>query len=505
VTGPPRDSFPWIVCGLALLHLLIGIFLFEPTLFPGGDNAGYLILGDALRHGEGYRDLYLPGAPWHARYPPLLPMLLAGVGVFGGVVLAKAVMLVLTTLAVWVTAHLGRRWIGEGPALLAATLMALNPTLLDYGHYILSEAPFVVLVLLALWASHRDDTKGVVLAMAAAVGAFATRTAGMTILAALPLAWLVEGRRRRAAWSGVVAVATLALWSLYQHWAAADDPGYLAQLVLVDPYTPESGSVGIVGLIVRTATNLWAYVSRVVPQTALGAEGPPSTLLTGFGIALSALALAGWAHRLRRSAPKAPEIFVVLYVGLIAAWPSVWTDRRFLLPLFPLLLLLAARFVSDLQTRFARPGQAALLAAMIFPSVLWIGPRVPARLDCAAAYRAGTPCDPPANASLYAAARWARANTPEGAIIANRKPRLFYWYAHRQGDVYAFSADPDAVMADLDRMGADYVVVDQISGTTPRYLVPAIRAHLDRFEPVYQGGTPTTSILRILPRQMAAE
>jgi len=505
VTDQSGNSFAWIAGGLALLHLVIGLFLFEPTLFPGGDNAGYLILGDALRHGQGYRDLYLPGAPWHARYPPLLPMLLAVLGVFGGVGLAKVAMLALTTLAVWVTACLGRRWIGEGPGLLAAAMMALNPTLLEYGHYILSEAPFTLLVLLALWGAQREDPRGAAFAMAAAVGAFATRTAGMTILAALPIAWLVAGRVRRAAWSGAISVVTLAFWGLYQRWAAASDPGYLAQLVLVDPYSPEAGSVGLGGLIVRAATNLWTYVSRVVPQTVLGGQEATSAVLTAFGIGLAALALAGWAARARKSVPGAPEIFVVLYVGLIAVWPSVWTDRRFLLPLLPLLLLLASGFVAGFAGRVERWAPIALLAIIGIPSVAWVLARAPVRMDCAASYRAGAPCDLPANASLYEAARWARENTPEGAIIANRKPRLFYWYSHRQGDVYAFSADPSAVIADLERMGADYVVVDQISGTTLRYLVPAIREHAARFEPVYQGGTPPTTIFRILPRQMAAE
>jgi len=434
-----------------------------------------------------------------------LPVLLAILGAFGGVGIAKLAMLVLTTMGVWVTAYLGKQWIGEGPGLLAAAVMAANPTLLEYGHYILSEAPFLLLILLALWASGRDDGKGAALAMAAAVGAFATRTAGMTILVALPLAWLVAGRLRRAAWSATVAVGTLALWGLYQRWAAAEDPGYLAQLVLVDPYSPDAGSVGGVGLVVRAATNLWTYVSRVIPQMVLGARGGTGTVLTAFGLGFAALALAGWAVRARRSVPGVPEVFVVLYVGLIAVWPSVWTDRRFLLPLLPLLLLLTLGFLADLKGPTRRWASIAVLLVIGLSSAAWVFARAPMRMECVASYRAGAPCDPPANASLYEAARWARENTPEGSIIANRKPRLFYWYSHRQGDVYAFSADPGAVIADLERMGADYVVVDQISGTTLRYLVPAIREHAARFEPVYQGGTPPTTIFRMLPRQMAAQ
>lgn len=132
--------FASLSIGLAALHFVFGLPVFEPTLFPDGDNAGYLILGDALRSGEGYRDLYLPGTPLHAKYPPFLPLLLAGIGGLGGVGAAKVAMMLCTTAAVWVIAHFGRRWVGVGPGLAAAGLMAVNPTLLEYGHYILTEA-----------------------------------------------------------------------------------------------------------------------------------------------------------------------------------------------------------------------------------------------------------------------------------------------------------------------------------------------------------------------------
>ncbi|WP_419162025.1 hypothetical protein [Candidatus Palauibacter sp.] len=492
-----RDAFGLTALGLAILHLVLGLLVFEPTLFPGGDNAGYLILGDALRSGEGYRDLHLPGTPLHARYPPLLPVLLTGLGWVGGVGVAKVAMLLLTATTVWATAHFGRGWVGSGPALGAAGLLAINPTLLEYGHYILSEAPFTLCVAVALWLSRSEGRRGAVLAMVAAAAAFATRTAGMTVLVALPLAWLLAGRHRRAAWSGVVAGGALGAWALYQRLAAAEQPGYLAELLLVDPYTPASGAVGFAGLFARAADNCWAYVSRVLPETFLGPGGGTGGGLVALGLIVASLALAGWALRSRQRL-GAPELFAVLYAGLIAVWPSVWTDRRFLLPLTPVILLLALVAVWELPVpagrwlRWAAPALIALLG------IAWVARTAPDRVACAALYGAGNPCDPPANASLYEAAFWARDNTPPDAVIANRKPRLFFWHARRRGDLYPFSSDPAAVMRGLEEMGADYVVVDQVSGTTARYLVPAIREYEDRFEAVYVGGEPASAIFRLL-------
>ncbi|WP_419937496.1 hypothetical protein [Candidatus Palauibacter sp.] len=497
-------SFGLAALGIAALHFVLGLLVFEPILFPGGDNAGYLILGDALRSGEGYRDLHLPGTPLHAKYPPLLPLLLAGLGWFGGVGVAKVAMLLMTSATVWVTARLGQRWVGDGPALLAAGVLAVNPTLLEYGHYVLSEAPFTLLVVLALWFSLRDDGKGATLAMLAAVAAFATRTAGMAILVALPLAWFLDGRRRHAIRAGAAGIGTLGAWSLYQRWAAAGQPGYLAELLLVDPYTPSAGTVGIAGLLARTAENCWTFVSRVVPETLLGPGVGGDGFRTVLGLAIASAALAGWAIRSRRGV-QTPELFALLYAGLIAAWPSVWTDRRFLLPLVPVILLLSLAALWQLPPNRGRWARWAAPAVIALFGLAWTVKTVPDRLACAASYRAGRPCDAPGNASLYEAARWARDNTPPDAIMANRKPRLFYWYARRRGDLYPFSSDPATVMAGLEAMGADFVLVDQVSATTHRYLVPAIRAYEDRFEAVYAGGDPMSAVFRLLAPSANAE
>lgn len=506
VSTPRKDNFNLVASGLALLHFLLGLIVFEPTLFPGGDNAAYLILGEALRTGEGYRDLFLPGTPLHAKYPPLLPSLLALSGLVGGVMVAKVLMLLCTTWVVWVTAHFGRRWAGHGPALAAAGVLAVNPTLLEYGHYILSEAPFTLFVVTALWLAPREDMKGFVFALVAAAAAFMTRTAGVALLFALPLALVLSGRRARALGSAGAAVAVVGGWVLYQRWAVPGRGGYLTELLLANPYDAGAGSVALGGLVARAAENSWRYVDSVLPQTLAGAGslGGAGGVSVALGVAVAVAALAGWTLRMRGGVGPV-EAFAFLYTGIILTWPPAWTDRRFLLPLLPVLLVFAFMAVWRLATRSrAWIGWAAPLAVASF-GVAWVAGAAPDRLACAAAYRVGRPCDRPAEESLYAAARWARANTPADAIIANRKPRLFYWHARRRGDVYEFSSDPATVMRGLEEMGADYVVADQISGTTGRYLVPAIQAYQTRFELVYADGEPPSYIFRLLPAPASAD
>jgi hypothetical protein len=521
-----------VACGV---HILAGLILFEPTLFPGGDNAGYMILGRALRTLAGYRDLYLPGAPLHTKYPPAYPALLGFLGLVGGVQLFKLASLALTTTVVAMVGALGRRWLGAVGGTLAAFAIALNPVLLEYGHYVLSEAPFVAFVLFSVWTLEEESRFPAWMGILAAAAAFLTRTAGLPLLAAATLAPLLSRRWKRAGVVLAVALVAAGGWSIYQHMAAPGQAGYLRELILSDPYDPAQGTVGAAGLVARAARNLWSYVSGVLPGSitggaaGMGAAAPSGGLLVA-GLALTGLAAVGWIRRALVRLGTA-ELFAFLYAAMIALWPSVWTDRRFLLPLLPLLLLYALVGAQSLTERMGtrrfrlpergRPGEAgagparsakplgrgavaAAAALLLLPGCAYVVSAAPSRIRCIADYRGGTPCEPPAMASFYAAARWAHDSLPPDAIVANRKPRLFYWFSGRQGNVYRFTADPELLLRGLDEMGARFVVLDAISATTVQYLVPAVRAHADRFGVLYRGGEPPTWILAYRPPQGTA-
>lgn len=536
------------VAALCAVHVLAGLLLYEPTLFPGGDNAGYMILGEALRSGAGYVDLHLPDAPVHTKYPPLYPALLAVLGWAGGLQLFKLASLALTAGAVALTALLGRRWAGPVVGLAGGLVMALNPVLLDYSHFVLSEAPFLFLVLLSLWAAGRaadapgdrpgggagrsgdapgraggdegarargtggtgrdgDGARWAAAALAAGAGAFLTRTAGLPLLVALALHPALQRRWRRAGAAAAVALVTAGGWALFQRLGAPGQAGYLQELLMVNPYEPAAGTVGAAGLVRRTAVNFWSYLTDVVPHALTGSRASAGGLAAAGGILVGGLAAGGWIRRcLHRIGPA--ELFLFLYVGTISAWPSVWTDQRFLLPALPAIVLYAVHGAEGLAGRVGRPagGGAATpaavggLTALLLAGGAWSAARtVPERVSCFAAWRADRPCVAPAYASFFAAARWARDHTPADAVIVNRKPRIFYWIARRRGDVYPYSSEPRVVMGAMEEMGADYVVVDAVSGTTGRYLVPAVEAHGNRFEVVYREGRPPTWILRFMP------
>lgn len=523
---------PGSATGLALagLHLLLGAILFEPILFPGGDNAGYMILGDALASGQGYRDIYLPNRPLHTKYPPLYPLLLAVLTPLGSLQLFKLASLALTTLSVWCTFVLVSHLLDRRLAAVAAGLFAISPALLDYSHYVLSEALFVVLAVAALLGlercaggaeaadAPRRPTTALALGLAAAAGAFLTRAAGLPLLGAAVLFFALARQWTRAGISAAVTFLAAGGWGVYQRRAgsAGSSATYLQEMLLRNPYEPDQGSVGIGDLLLRAADNAWTYITDVLPMTLAGRAGWVSeagTWLALPGLLLGFLAFVGWARRsVTQLGPV--ELFAVLYALMLVLWPPVWTDQRFLLPMLPLILAYGASGARELGNRLAvrsakRWVRSTPLTVLVTlagiaaaSSVLSLAPD---RIRCLAGYRAGSPCDPPAFASFYRAAAWARDRTSPDAIVVNRKPRIFFWISGRRGDLYRFTTDTEAVLAGLVSVGADYVVVDAVSGTTTRYLTPMLRQYMPRFQIVYEGGDPPTFVLRFDPEPVAAD
>jgi hypothetical protein len=100
--------------------------------------------------------------------------------------------------------------------------------------------------------------------------------------------------------------------------------------------------------------------------------------------------------------------------------------------------------------------------------------------------------------NYFQAARWCRENTPQESICVARKPSLFYLQARRKVLNYPYTANTEEMMAFLAENRVDYVLVDGFAwtGTTRRYLLPAIRGHPQNFQPVHQLKNPDTWVLK---------
>jgi hypothetical protein len=331
--------------GLAAVVVLAGSWRMAPGVCGKlHDDAIYVSTAKALATGQGYRQIHLPEAPLQTKYPILYPALLAGVWNLwptfpGNLVAMQALGLACAAAAVALGyLYLVRFGYAERRVAAACALVSgVTPLVLYFAVHTMSEMPFALLLVLALWGVEttvaysamswrRQFFWGAVLALP-----FLCRTIGAAfIVSGLFVLWR-HGRPLRWYASGAfLASLPWVLWSLQGHgmWQQSPIDGY---------YTDYVGSWTSAGtpLVWQVASaNAWmiAYGTGLVSL-----EGLAGPLQLGLGAAggFMALLLAGfipWAAMLPDlGRGRALPWMLVSYLMVMLVWP--WPPLRFLVPI----------------------------------------------------------------------------------------------------------------------------------------------------------------------------
>jgi hypothetical protein len=338
--------------GVALLTAIRPVWTIDP------DAGSYVGLARAVASGEGYA---LDGLP-HTKYPPGLPVLLAGLIGLGGpeayglfhLALAGA-LLAAVVLSFALARRLGAP---PGAALAVAAATGFSQTLFDLSiRYVRTEPLFLALslgALLALWRCQQPGAGwgSALLAAALVVAATLTRLAGVTLLVVPLLAMFRRdgggGLRARA---GLVLLAGAAVVLAWQ-WRAADvarthpgAPDYGAELLAAEPrdltktVRLDMPALDGAALARRVAGNL-DVMARAMAVLLTNVDRAGARLPVG---ALAfALVLTGLCALLRGATPE--RLQAVAYVGATLLLYLVWPfnqQERFYVPLLPLLLIAA--------------------------------------------------------------------------------------------------------------------------------------------------------------------
>ncbi|MFC1800103.1 ArnT family glycosyltransferase, partial [Candidatus Eisenbacteria bacterium] len=172
-----------VICGIALLA---GILSFDSLPSGIGDNAEFVILARALAQGQGFRYINHPDLRPATKYPPGFPAFLAGWSfIFGDSVKSMKINVLLCFVAAaGLTFLLGRRLIGDHLAALAALTIAISSTVIEYSHQVLSDVPYMLFTLVALYLvitgarGSRTAAAGLLLC----IWAYFARTAGASLV-----------------------------------------------------------------------------------------------------------------------------------------------------------------------------------------------------------------------------------------------------------------------------------------------------------------------------------
>jgi hypothetical protein len=350
---------PWLILTVILVVYLFNVERWHPTAFFGRmhDDSIYFSTAKALAEGKGYVLISFPGTPPQTKYPILYPWLLSWVwrvnpdfpnNLVDGIRLTEffgcwslvASFLLLRKLPA----------MSEASALGLTAICAFQPIFLRLSGTIMSDVPFMALVLTALVlansATHTDSsTFNVVAAGVASALSMGMRTIGVTVVAGLFLAALRRRAYRQAIIFIAVAASVVVLesWPTMFHYPATPalsgsnplEPGWNQVLAYYTDYIGYQWRMGV--------PTVWAFISMVKLNFLLLVSSPGSVVVgpvnkwaSAFTAILSVPIILGMLHQ--RKSPEWAAIFFVLlfYCALLLVWPFPQSER-FLLPFLPLL------------------------------------------------------------------------------------------------------------------------------------------------------------------------
>lgn len=205
-------------------------------LGEGHDDALYHIVSRALAEGKGYRITSLPDAPFETKYPPLLIWMLAAIWRIDprfpeNLKLVTALQWAMIPPFLWLSLAWFRRLGLSGlQAWIGVTLLAVGPYTLVFGAAITTEVLFGALLLASLMLCEEARVRETGWPWAAAAGCLAglgylTRTAGLAVMVALPLMFLLWKKRRDAAAFALATLPAAVGWTLWTrlHQTSASD------------------------------------------------------------------------------------------------------------------------------------------------------------------------------------------------------------------------------------------------------------------------------------------
>lgn len=445
-----------LVAALALLAAAVvsahAVALTSPAAGFFHDDGVYLVTARALAEGRGYRIISLPVEIAQTKYPILFPLLLSFAWRVHPVFPDNMPLLRMVPLlagAAWlVLVYLFVRREGEG-RLTAAAIVGLTgatPLVVFSATSLLSETLFAALAWGALWrlrGAERGDAGRRAGAWAGllAAGAIHARTVGLALLPAGLWALWRRGHRSSAAAFGLVTVLLVAPWFL---WIAFQEPPAFPYL---DFYTSQNYASWNVlfqfGLAEKLRILAWNLLYLVAsPAQLLVAPRAALPLLLGIG------ALAFWG--LGRDAMKranAVHAFLFVYVAILLLW--AWPPLRFVVPIYPFLLLFLLRGLRRVLRAVPDRGAvrrhtlAVLLAALMLHGgwklLDWGRNTARTGIACPA-----TGCTRGDWSEVERALIWIRDQAPDDAVLMGNLDPTLYLYTGRTA-VRAFTTDPSAL------------------------------------------------------------
>jgi hypothetical protein len=345
---PDTRSAVYLGLGSVLANLLLVAII---GVTRGGDSFRYVDGAAALLSGQ---PLQPPGVSQYIGYVVLVAASRAiGAGLVG-VVAVQCAAAALATIALY---DLGRQVSGRVAGLVAAIAFIVDIDIAQWHAYVLTDSLYISLVVIATWCVHRAATQGgraYALAILACLVTASIRPNGWLFGPLAGLYWL--GRSSLSRWARVgVAVAVVAVLAgvmsvaLYEryHTVVANPPrGWDNTRAFADVW------LGLFGSAPARENRLALAVNRVLSELGhvrATYSARHNAAVVVVLLVIYPLTIAGIVRH-RREALTRMMLAVIGGHLLIVALTFADRDGRYLLYVFPLMLVFAASSVTEIAS-----------------------------------------------------------------------------------------------------------------------------------------------------------
>lgn len=512
--------------------LVVGAILYASTLNSdlggfSGDSASYILLARSIAQGNGYSDINKPWLPAHTEYGPGLPVILCPIAWFDddNWLAMKLVILAFALASMFMFWKLFPHET-RGVRLWLMSALVLLPFHVRFMVEILSDMPFLFFSLFALVlaAKSRDGpdasfaswlVTGLMLALA-----FFFRQVALALAAGMFISiFFISSGGKGRAFLGLAAgfMLPVTAWYLRNYMVAGDlEAVHWDKVLAAKASNPLAGRIGIFGLLIRIKNGLVFYgLGSMNELFGLGS----GSFARSISLAALALVMAGWLERLVKRRGAA-EFYVPIYFIILLVWQSRLT--RYLIPVFPFLyyyfyrgvktaldyifkdgewsrgsvkvrragavfgLIAALVLLSNIcrvadvvkfqHTPVMIPDKAAGLmsrgdieameilgpinVAHFFESYSWAGHSRERLLKRGFSYY-----------HFFAMAEWIKNNLPSETVVICRKPRLLALLSGKYSVQFPPAPMPVMFFSEMDKIGADYVLADEVSPVLQRFVI----------------------------------
>lgn len=489
------------LAALSLLFLCCYSLIFDQKPDLNGDNVSYYWLGRALSEGYGYVNLAFPGNPTEHHFPigyPLIIALFQSIGIknFLFFKLLNGVLLFACALLFYNAFNAVQK--NKMLSFLSAAALLASPALLRSASIVMSEIPLMFFMALLFYLLTRisetpkPKTLLIAIFLLASFAMLIKSIAIAVFIAVSVYLWFTPKRK----WAYVFALAGMGVWLVYQFLPLGGE-NYFNQMLLKNPYNANEGFVGIADVFMRVAFNLRDYAFVHIPEIVL----PPLfySLKKARILALLPGVLSLLFFYYGRKAFGKYTVFVGVFLlaslAIVFIWPVVWASHRFVLPLLPFMVFIVfngmfvlGKKIDDTYLGDANKlGILPIIILLIFNAV-WINDL---RIKAQQAY-------PMVWKNYFSVAEYCRKNTDLDAVVASRKPVLFFHFSQRKSVSYLESENEKEVLQDLVDKQVDYIVLDDIGfAGTEKYLFPALRTYKDYIDEEFSTQNPKSFLLKL--------